>query len=186
VGDLLGRVVRLQIQRTSLKYDRQYDPVPLLSVPEVVITARGVVGAVDRGWMLDAHHADHPFPRGRGLRPLSIGFTSHYGEIDGRFGPVPLGIGGENMIVSSDRRWTEEDLGGGVVVNGVELVSPRVAAPCLEFTSYLLGLPERAPRDDVTGELEFLDGGTRGFLLDVGRVREPLRVAVGDEVTLIA
>jgi hypothetical protein len=73
-----------------------------------------------------------------------------------------------------------------VVVNGVELVGPRVAAPCLEFTSYLLGLPERASRDNVSGELEFLDGGTRGFLLDVGRVREPLRVAVGDEVTLIS
>ncbi len=186
MGDLLGHVVRLQIQRSSLKYDRQYDPVPLLSVPEVVITARGVVGAVDRGWMLDVHHADHPFPRARGLRPLSIGFTSHYDEIDGRFGSAPLGIAGENLIVASDRRWSEEDLGAGVVVNGVELVDPRVATPCLEFTSYLLGLPERAARDDVAGELEFLDGGTRGFLLDVGRVREPLRVAVGDEVTLIA
>ncbi len=60
-----------------------------------------------------------------------------------------------------------------------------MATPCLEFTSYLLGLPTRAARGDVEGELEFLDEGTRGFLLDVGRVREPLRVAVGDEVVLI-
>ena len=185
MAEPLGRVVRLQIQRSSLKYDRQYDPVPLLEVPEVVITAHGVVGAVDRGWMLDAHHADHPFPRGRGLRPLSIGFTSHYDDLAGRFGSVPIGIGGENVIVATDRRWTEEGLGAGVVVNGVELVDPRVATPCLEFTSYLLGLPERAARDEVIGEMEFLDGGTRGFLLDVGRVREPLRVAIGDEVGLI-
>jgi hypothetical protein len=102
----------------------------------------------------------------------------------GRFGSAPPGIAGENLIVATDRRWTVDELGSGVVVTGVFLGDPRVAAPCLEFTSYLLGLPQRAGRGEVEGELEFLDDGTRGFLLDVGRIREPLRVAVGDEVLL--
>lgn len=185
MGDVVGRVARLQIQRSSLVVDKRYDPTPLLSVPEVTVTAHGVVGAVDGGWMLDVHHADHPFPRGRGLRPLSIGFTAHYDEIGRRFGETALGVGGENLIVETGRRWSLDDLGAGVVVNGVELTAPRVAAPCIEFTSYLLGWPERPSRDDVASELEMLDGGTRGFLLDVGRVRVPLRIAVGDEVSLI-
>jgi len=181
---VVGRVALLQIQRSTLKYDRRYDPTPLLGVPEVMITPKGVLGAADGGWMVDAHHADHPFARGRGLRPLSIGFTSHYAAISARFGEVPLGIAGENIVVDTHRRWTALDLGQGVVVNRTELPNPRVATPCLEFTSFLLGLPRRADRYDVADEMDYLDEGTRGFLLDVGRIREPLRVAVGDLVTL--
>jgi hypothetical protein len=144
------------------------------------------VGETPSGWALDVHHADHPDVRGRGLRPLSMGFTSHYSAMAERFGDVPLGEGGENLIVATDRRWTLDDLAGGVVVRsaaGEDVVfdGVRPAEPCLEFTSHLLGLAECATRDEVLAELDFLAGGTRGFLLD-GRLRGPHVVAVGDEV----
>jgi hypothetical protein len=196
MAERIGTVVRLQIQRTPLiqsapsRGDRTYDPAPLLSVERMMVSARGALGWCDGGWMLDVHHADHPQVRGRGLRGLSMGFTSHYHAMTERFGHVPLGVAGENVIAETPRRWTADELEGGVVVRpgggGDDLVlrPVRPAEPCLEFTSFLLTLPRRAARDDVASELEFSSGGTRGFLVDPGSVRTPQPVAVGDEVWL--
>lgn len=186
----LGTVVRLQIQRGPLRRDGVYDPAPLLAVEHAMVSARGMVGWSGGGWMLDVHHADHPEVRGRGLRALSMGLTSHYRVMAERFGDVPVGVAGENVIVDTPRRWTAHEMAGGVVVRSAAggedlLLAPaRPAEPCLEFTSFLLGLLRRAERDDVARELELLGGGTRGFLVDPGRVRVPRPLAVGDEVWL--
>lgn len=191
MAERIGTVVRLQIQRTPLRRGGVYDPSPLLAVERAMVGARGMVGWSEGGWMLDVHHADHPEVRGRGLRALSMGFTSHYERMGRRFGDVPLGVAGENVLVDTPQRWTVEDIGAGVVVRstgGEDLVlgPARPAEPCLEFTSFLLGLPRRAERDEVAGELGLLSGGTRGFLVDPGRVGTLRPIAVGDEVWLVS
>jgi len=64
----------------------------------------------------------------------------------------------------------------------VPLTGARVARPCRQFTSFLLGRPDVAPRDEIAAELEFLDDGMRGFILATDLVERPARVHVGDDV----
>jgi hypothetical protein len=106
-----------------------------------------------------------------------------------RYGAVRLGVAGENIIIETDRLWSADDLAAGITIAGVDgssvrLETPRPAEPCLEFTSFLLGLRERAPRDQVISELDFLSGGMRGFLVEAGRLRTPFEIAVGAEAVL--
>ena len=190
IAPVIGNVVQLQVQRSPLKNDAVYDPAALLEVDEIRIGAMGVIGRTECGWVLDTHHAAHPQVRGRGLRGVSMGFTSHYEAMQDRYASVPLGVAGENIIVATDRRWDATQLAGGVVIEGsdrdaVELPAAYPAAPCLEFTSFLLRLPERAARDDVIDELDFLDGGTRGFIVDAARLATPAAVRIGDQVRLL-
>ena len=67
--ELIGTVVRLQVQRSRLKpgekTQRVYDPAPLLEVDELQVTPRGVLGP---GGLLDVHHADHADTRNVKLR----------------------------------------------------------------------------------------------------------------------
>jgi hypothetical protein len=185
---LLGRIVRLQVQREPLKEKGVgYDPGAILSVTRASIDANGMVGWTGRGWVLDAHHSAHPRARGGGNRALSIGFTGHYALMADRFGEAPLGVAGENVIVEHDGRVYEKDLRGMVVLRGaggdIETTDARVAAPCREFTSFLLGLDAVPDRVELEDDLEFLERGTRGFILDVGGLG-PGAIEVGDEVLL--
>jgi hypothetical protein len=184
---LLGPIVRIQIQRNPLKKrDVGYDPGPILVVEEAVIGPPGLVGRHKGSWIVDAHHAGHPASRAGGRRPLSVGFTEHYARMARRFGTAPLGCAGENLIVETERRIDPEDLEGVLVVRTadgeVPLGSARVATPCVEFTSFLLGRDGVAPREEVADDLEFLDGGTRGFIVDLSRVDRSHRVRVGDQL----
>ena len=183
----LGPVVLIQVQRSALKQDGiGYDPSPLLQVEEAAVGPHGLVGLHDGGWVLDVHGALHPKARGGGRRALSMGFTSHYHLMEQRFGGPALGAAGENLIVATERRVVPDDLAGGVVVETtrgpVEFPAPRPAAPCREFTSYLLGFDGVAPRSEIAPDLEFLEGGMRGFLLAVDHLRGWHRLRVGDEV----
>src|SRR5207302_5006030 len=61
----LGRVVRLQIQRSSLKTGekphRVYDTVPILTVERLTVSPDGALGEADHGaWIVDVHHRMHP------------------------------------------------------------------------------------------------------------------------------
>lgn len=184
---VLGPIVRIQVQRNPLKRPGiGYDPEPILAVDEAVIGPPGLVGRHEGSWIVDAHHADHPASRGGGRRALSIGFSEHYDRIAARFGAAPLGCAGENLIVATDRRIDPGELGGVVVVHTddgqVPLGGARVAAPCAEFTSFLLGRSEVAPREELTADLEFLGGGTRGYILDLAGLDRAAVVRVGDEV----
>ena len=184
---VLGRIVRIQVQRDPLKAKGQgYDPVPILAVEEAIIGPSGVIGRHHGGWVMDAHHAGHPNSRARGRRALSIGFSGHYDLIAERFGSAPLGCAGENLIVATDRRITLGDLEGVVVVRTadgeVPLGGARVATPCREFTSFMLGRPDVAPREEIADDLDFLDNGMRGYILDMNTLEGAHRVKVGDEV----
>ncbi len=170
MSERLGTIVRLQVQSEPLKASGVYRPGHLLQVQEAVISADGMLGWDGTGWLVDAHHAAHPRSRGRGRRAMSIGLTAHYEAMDARFGGVELGIGGENIIVDGPALRLPAIAEGFVIRRGdgseIELLEPRVAAPCAEFTSYLLGSEEVLPRERILDELSFLDAGTRGHIVD--------------------
>ena len=170
----LGRIVRLQIQRNSLKTGekptRVYDPGPLLSVERLAVGPDGALGqAPDGSWMVDVHHRAHPRTKNEdGVHGLSLGFTSHYGRMRERFGErITPGCAGENILVAAEQRVTMEDLERGVALldaGGRELARLdvlQVAHPCRPFSGWALG--KTVDGDILKETLQFLDGGTRGF-----------------------
>jgi hypothetical protein len=186
---LLGSIVRLQVQRDPLKTPGAgYDPTPILAVEAAAVGPLGMVGRHAGAWVVDAHHGAHPRSRAGGRRALSIGFTTHYAAMADHFGSVPLGCAGENIIVETDRLIGQEDLEGDLVVatdaGPLILTGARVATPCLEFTSFLLGRPGVARRDEIATDVAVLGEGIRGFILQVAHLEHPMTVRLGDEVSV--
>lgn len=170
----IGTVIRLQIQRSSLKVgekpNRQYDPTPLLTLERLWLTPDGVFGdAPDGGWLVDVHHRAHPRTKNEdGLHGVSVGFDTHYGRMQERFGDhITPGCAGENLLIHTDRTFTYEDLQQGLaLVDGagqevLRLAVLQVAHPCRPFTGWALG--RRVEPEEMKASLQFLDGGTRGF-----------------------
>ena len=191
---LIGTIVRLQIQESSLKVGdkpRRYDPAPIQSVPALSVSSAGVVGLMENEQsIVDVHNHDHPASKNRrGENGISIGFTGHYRVMRQRFGQhLADGIAGENILIEADRQFQEEELADGVVVEGtggkqLELRPVIVAAPCVEFSRYALQFPDDArPDTTVTEALRFLDAGMRGFYATYDG--EPAMVEVGARVFL--
>lgn len=187
----IGRICRLQIQRSSLKVGppkgRYYDPTPLREVGALVLTGDGVFAEDGGARVLDIHNAAHPETKNaRGVNDISLGFTGHYAAIRARYGEhVSDGIAGENILVESAGMVTLDDIAGGVLIFGedgrrVELEEVRVAHPCVEFSRFIMGDPF-APPAMVTATLQFLDAGVRGFYACVP-VGVEARIIVGDRV----
>ena len=189
VRELVGRIIRIQIQRIPIKIKgRGYESEGIVEVPIASVDAWGIVGWYGDVWAVDAHHRAHPARRGGGRRPLSIGFTGHYTLMAERFGNAPIGIAGENIIVDGPAL-TLDDLGVGLVVvtsHGAEVLleRPRVATPCLEFTSFMLGLGSVAPREEIEEPLADLDHGRRGFIVSADSATAAVEIALGDMVYL--
>ena len=185
---LLGPIVLLQVQAEPLKAPGVYDPAPLRTVEEASVSARGMLGWDGSAWVVDAHHVEHPRSRGGGRRALSIGLTGHYASIGERFPRSSVGIGSENIIVDGPGLRLPEIADGFVVRRPdgteIDLFSPRVAAPCVEFTSYLLEADGVLARDQILDDLAFLSEGTRGHIVDISHLDRPVALAVGDEVYL--
>jgi hypothetical protein len=191
--ELIGTIVRLQVQEASLKLGerprRWYDPAPLRTVPALGLDQRGVTGWTERGERVaDVHHRDHPASKSAGgVNGISIGFTSHYVAMRRRFGThLADGIAGENILVDTTETIGEEALAGGIVLETtagrqVRLGGIMVAEPCVEFSRFALRHPEDAPSDtSVTEALTFLRHGTRGFYATLDG--QPVTVRVGDLV----
>lgn len=170
----LGSLIRLQIQRSTLKTgekpNRCYDPAPLLPVDRLAVGPDGVLGAgADGSWMVDVHHRGHPVTKNEdGLHGVSVGFTTHYHAMRERFGDrLTLGCAGENLIAQTDRMLQFEDIAGGLAIlapDGTERVRLRVlkaAQPCRPFTGWALG--GEVESQVLKESLQFLDGGMRGF-----------------------
>ncbi len=189
----LGRIVRLQIQRSSLKTGekplRVYDPTPCLAVARLAVGPDGVLGEGPEGsWLVDVHHRTHPNTKNEdGAHGVSIGFTTHYALMRERFGDrLTPGCAGENVLVETARRITLDELGGGVAFvdkdgrDVVRLEVLQVAHPCRPFSGWALG---GTVEPEVLKEtLQFLDDGMRGFYcLGVGAGI----VSVGDRVVLL-
>jgi hypothetical protein len=174
--DVIGRIVRLQVQESSLKVGerlrRWYDPAPIQAVPTLTLSERGVVGRVETGdTILDVHNATHPATKNRaGSNGISVGFTAHYGAMRARFGDhLTDGIAGENILVATERTFTEDDFASGIQIETtdgafVRLEEVIIAEPCVEFSRYALRYPHDAPADAaITDALNFLREGVRGF-----------------------
>ena len=189
----LGRIVLLQVQRSSLKTGekptRVYDPAPLLGVDRLALGPEGSLGeSPDGSWVVDVHHRAHPHTKNAdGVHGVSLGFTSHYALMRDRFGErITVGCAGENIIVQTEHRITLEDLGGGVMLlrpDGQEVARLdvlQVAEPCRPFSGWALGGVVEARVLKET--LQFLEGGTRGYYCQgVGSGI----VAVGDRVAAL-
>lgn len=177
--DLIGTIVRLQVQRSSLKLGerprRWFDPSPLLEVPTLALSPDGVVGPLSDGaQVVDVHNREHPQSRHGSGNGTSIGFTSHYTQMRARLGDrIVDGIAGENILVRTDREFREADLPAAVAIEGpdglVRLEGVRIIEPCVEFSRYALGHTGQ-PDHDVTqpdpavaATLQFLRFGTRGY-----------------------
>jgi hypothetical protein len=128
----LGSLVRLQIQRASLKTgakpNRTYDPAPLLAVARLAVGPDGALGAgPDGAWLVDVHHRAHPATKHEdGQNGISVGFTAHYRAMQDRFGErLTLGCAGENLIAQTEQplRWADIASGLAIVApDGVERV----------------------------------------------------------------
>jgi hypothetical protein len=192
---VIGRIVRLQIQRSSLKVgekpNRVYDPAPLLAVETLGLTLAGAEARLPDGTtLLDVHNARHPETKNiENENMLSVGFTHHYDLIRRRFGEhIPLGSGGENIIVETDRRIEWNEVMGGVVIQRadgtrVPFENVLVAEPCRPFAGYLLG--RRVDVDTLKASVQFLHNGLRGYYLRLAQT-EPATVAVGDFLMTIS
>ena len=187
----LGRVVRLQIQRSKLKLgekpNRHYDPAPLMAVDQLTLTPEGALARLPDGSMvIDIHHPSHPDTRNlERTNDLSVGFTAHYRAMRGQFGDHLVdGCAGENILIEVSERLTLADIAGGLAIQPaaggppVRLRVVRHAPPCVEFSGYASGSREPALVKDA---LQFLDAGLRGFYCALGNWA-PVVVAVGDQV----
>jgi hypothetical protein len=189
----LGRIVRLQIQRASLKTGdkpaRVYSPAPLLAVARLAVGPDGVLGeAPDGSWVVDVHHRAHPLTKNEdGAHGISLGFTAHYRLMRERFGErISAGCAGENILVETGGRVALGELAGGAACcapDGRELVRLevlQVAHPCRPFSGWALG--GRVESEVLKDTLQFLDDGLRGFYCQgVGSGI----VSVGDRVVLV-
>ncbi len=174
-GVALGVVSRLQVQRDRLKpgeaTTRVYDPAPLREVEALEVGPRGCRGLLDGEWVLDVHHADHPASRNVALvNGFSVLPRSHYDRMVHAYGEhLRIGLAGESVLLDTDRDLVLDDLIGDLVLETaggpVPLGDPMVAAPCVEFCRFALGIPVGPVGDDVKAALVVLDGGTRGFYL---------------------
>lgn len=186
---LLGSIVRLQIQRASLKVpaepEERYDPAGLWSVPDLTLTASGAQTLLPNGdLLLDVHNAAHPHSKNvRGFNDLSIGFTGHYAAMREHFGPhLTDGISGEAILVALERQVALEELKAGVEIETaagrVALRALRVAKPCSPFSKFACRSVEPAA---VKEALQFLGDGRRGFYCGYEGA-EPVTIAIGDRV----
>lgn len=171
--DVVGRIVRLQVQTASLKRGerphRWYDPAPITPVSTLLLDKNGVRGVLDDVMLEDVHNLTHAESKFRADNGISIGFTSHYAAMRDRFGDhLADGLAGENILVATDGMMSLGALGSVLVIETregtVEMAQISVATPCVEFSRFCLRYDRDRPADrTVTDALRFLDGGMRGY-----------------------
>ncbi len=191
----IGTIVRLQVQRSSLKVGqkphRVYDTTPLLSVEQMSVSPEGAIALTSDGQQtLDVHHRLHDKSQYAGVNGLSIGFTSHYARMRARFGDHMFdGCAGENVLIDTGELPGLSDVERGVMIRcaalGVDLWlgDVRIALPCLEFSRFALRLPQvERESSDVKRALQFLEQGTRGFYVTPANPGAPVVASLGDRV----
>ena len=169
---LVGEIVRLQIQKESLKRGerpyRIYSTDNIQTVQALHLTPKGVMGRQNGQELLDVHHTDHPRSRSRGDNGISLGFTSHYGRMRQRFGDhLTIGCAGENIIVETAVSFTLNHLTNGIIIQTadgqqIHLNQVAVMLPCLPFSKFSLQTAN-PPAERLKETLQFLGNGMRGF-----------------------
>lgn len=183
----IGTITKLQIALSKIRRDPIYDPDPLREVSRIRLTAEGVLGHDGTAWMLDSHH--HSYPDRRPVphhRVLLIGFEGNNRLVWEEYRPIPMGIAGENLIISSEEVITADDVEEGVRIKNErdEVVLPEVlpAEACVPFTRWVLNQPDLHAQD-VAGPRHHLSQGLRGFFIPYDRP-QPYDAQVGDEVAI--
>ncbi|MGB3305793.1 MAG: hypothetical protein WBA63_06390 [Thermomicrobiales bacterium] len=176
--ELLGPIVRLQVQRAPLKLGekphRWYEPAPITAVSALLLDAGGTTGVDGDLTIPDVHHRDHELSRFRGENGISVGFTSHYSLMRDRFGDHLVdGIAGESILIATDTTFDSASVSTGIVIvtaeGEVPLTEVQIAAPCVEFSRFCLRY-DRDQRTDraVSEAVAFLHQGVRGFYATCG------------------
>jgi hypothetical protein len=191
----IGRIKLLQVQQSGLKVKQQpygyYDPTPLLAVKSLLLHPHGVTGVTSDGrQIIDVHHVEHPASRNnKGINAVSVGFTSHYEAMRGKFGDHAAdGCAGENILVEAENILKLADLGQRLAIQTqrtgefIYLTRLKVAAPCVEFSLFVASHGMALPSDQLKETLQFLDGGTRGFYATIVDQGNEMIVQVGDKV----
>ena len=165
----VGQIVKLQVHRRRQRHGTEYRLDSLAEVSTMRLTPDGPIGFDGVSWVVDSHHRHHPEGATHSPgRALSIGFTSHYEDIWKRFTPIPLGAGGENLIVSSDEVVSQAELDGGIRIGtfqaSVRISDAKAAEPCVPFTRLVTGRAEASARELVE-DRERLRHGIRGFVM---------------------
>ena len=190
-GELIATVVRLQVQSSPLKGrpagSGPYDPRPLLEVAALEVGptgCTGLTGGPAPRRVIDVHSAEHPQSRQvRGVNGLSVLPTAHYAALRQRYGPHLVdGVAGENLLLECGPL-TVADLSGTLLLEAdqglLELTGALAAAPCVEFTQFVLGRKTGDTGPELLAGLDDLDHGVRGFYLRVagtGTVRAGARL----------
>jgi hypothetical protein len=192
--ELLGPIVRLQVQTSSLKVGdrphRWYDPVAITPVERLRLDQGGVTGidATSGDDIGDVHHRDHPASKFRSENGLSFGFTSHYSIMREQYGDrLQDGIAGENILIASDRTYPLDAVQHGLVIatksGMIAIDAVQVAAPCAEFSKFALGYAhDQAADRTVTETIQFLHEGVRGFYATLAESEPPVVIRSGDLV----
>jgi hypothetical protein len=179
--ELIGTVVRLQVQRSRLKpgpaTTRVYDPAPLHEVSVLEIGPRGVVG----DGILDVHHADHPDTRNvKLLNGISVMTASRYAALRATYGEQLVdGVAGESLLLDTQHL---DDLSGRLVIeseDGPIECDSIPAPPCVEFSRFVLGRGAGDVGPEVLAAKDALENGARGYYLQtsgVGTIRAGARV----------
>jgi hypothetical protein len=191
----LGRVKLVQVQPSGLIIDTPsgsyYDASRRVEVEKLIITSLGIEATTSSGdHVLDIHHINHPDKAYDDDDLVSIGFTSHYEAMRGRFGEhMEDGTAGENIIIEYDQEVWMEDLDQKIAIENAEtgqkilLDVLSFAAPCEEFSYFVANSQyEKLPAAELKATLQFLNNGRRGFLLVLGAGQEVATVQAGDRV----
>ncbi len=187
----IGVVQLVQVQQESLKIDledgsRAYDPSPLCQVPQILITAKGIIGILESGEeVIDVHHTNHPRSRYRGDNHVSIGFTSHYDAMRHRYGEhLVTGIAAESIIVQTDTRYTSENIGTRLAIRSqkddtlMHLTAIIPALPCAPFSQFIAN--HKLSPAETKATLQYLSDGMRGFYMRLADESDSAIVQAGD------
>lgn len=190
--ELLGTIVRLQVQTSSLKCGERprswYNPEFIRPVPTLRLDDGGVTG-LDGEDVADVHHRDHPRSKWRGENGVSVGFTGHYARMRDRFGSHLVdGIAGENILVDAHREFAEEEVARGLVIVGtfgpIEMAAVQHAPPCVEFSKFCASYAfDQRANAVIADTLQYLNLGMRGFYATLAEGSlSPVTIAIGDAV----
>lgn len=164
--ELIGTVVRLQVQRSRLKPlpDKRYDPAPLQPVVELEVGPRGCIGVTAAGErVLDVHNADHPDSRNVRLRNgISLMSLDAYTALRQRHGEHLVdGVAGESLLLDGVL-----PVDGEVVVETTDgqlrMTALQPMPPCVGFTCFCLQRSGLDSDDEVLAALQGLGDGARG------------------------
>ncbi len=164
----IGRVKQVQVQRSALKVGKRphayYDPTPLLAVAYLLVTPHGAIGVTTEGeQVMDVHHAHRPDSRNHeGLNDLSVGFTSHYGDLQ------------DGLAIQNSATGEIVYLGG-----------LKVAVPCVEFSQYAANFGMPLPAQALKETLQFLDHGQRGFYAKLAAHQTGGSIQANDRVFVV-